>query len=162
MKSAIPVLNRRMLGVAAACVLAFGSSLYMVAYSHDLGPVSLQLGSSTPQELEGLRLAKQRLLRICESVGNHTGCLGVWGNHGPTIVLWKPSSHPVSEQLCTGLVASTTRSAVVKMFATWLPTEVTKSFVEDATGGVANWFLLMDDADRTEYIDGIVSNIGYH
>ena len=27
---------------------------------------------------------------------------------------------------------------------------VTKSFVEDATGGVANWFLLMDDADRTE------------
>ena len=38
---------------------------------------------------------------------------------------------------------------------------VTKSFVEDATGGVANWFLLMDDADRTEYIDGIVSNIGY-
>ena len=25
----------------------------------------------------------------------------------------------------------------------------TKSFVEDATGGVANWFLLMDDADRT-------------
>jgi len=39
---------------------------------------------------------------------------------------------------------------------------VTKSFVEDAKGGVANWFLLMDDADRTEYIDGIVSNIGYH
>jgi DNA-binding IclR family transcriptional regulator len=111
--------------------LAFGSSLYMVAYSHDLGPVSLQLGSSTPQELEGLRLAKQRLLRICESVGNHTGCLGVWGNHGPTIVLWKPSSHPVSEQLCTGLVASTTRSAAGKMFATWLPTEVTKSFVEE-------------------------------
>ena len=26
---------------------------------------------------------------------------------------------------------------------------VTKSFVKDATGGVANWFLLMDDTDRT-------------
>lgn len=111
--------------------LAFGGGRYIVAYSHDLGPVSLQLGSSTPQHLEGLRLATQRLPRICESVGNHTACLGVWGNHGPTIVHWEPSSHPVSEHLRTGLVASTTRSAVGKMFATWLPTEVTKSFVED-------------------------------
>ena len=110
--------------------LAFGSGRYMVAYSHDLGPVSLQLGSSTPQQLEGLRLATQRLPEICHSVGNHTACLGVWGNHGPTIVHWEPSSHPVSEHLRTGLVASTTRSAVGKMFATWLPTEVTKSFVE--------------------------------
>ena len=111
--------------------LAFGGGRYMVAYSHDLGPVSLQLGSSTPQHLEGLRLATQRLPRICESVGNHTACLGVWGNHGPTIVHWEPSSHPVSAHLRTGLVASTTRSAVGKMFATWLPTEVTKSFVEE-------------------------------
>lgn len=38
---------------------------------------------------------------------------------------------------------------------------VSKTFIDDATGGTANWFLLMDEADRIEYIDGIVSNIGY-
>ena len=38
---------------------------------------------------------------------------------------------------------------------------VLKTFIDDATGGTANWFLLMDEADRIEYIDGIVSNIGY-
>lgn len=103
----------------------------MVAYSHDLGPISLQLGSSTPRHLEALRLATERLPVICKAVGDHTACLGVWGNHGPTIVHWEPSHRPVSDELRTGLVVSTTRSAVGRMFAAWLPAEVTAPFVQE-------------------------------
>ena len=111
--------------------LAFGGGRYMVAYSHDLGPVSLQLGASTPKQLDAIRLATQALPVICESVGDHTACLGVWGNHGPTIVHWEPSRKPVSEHLRMGLVVSPTRSAVGRLFAAWLPPEVTKPFVDE-------------------------------
>jgi flavin reductase (DIM6/NTAB) family NADH-FMN oxidoreductase RutF/DNA-binding IclR family transcriptional regulator len=111
--------------------LAFGSGRYMVAYSHDLGPVSLGLGSSTPRQLEAIRMATAALPAICEAAGDHTACLGVWGNHGPTIVYWEPSRNPVSEHLRTGLVVSPTRSAVGRAFSAWLPPEVTKPFVEE-------------------------------
>ena len=64
-------------------------------------------------------------------VGDHTACLGVWGKHGPTIVHWEPSRKPVSEHLRMGLVVSPTRSAVGRLFAAWLPPEVTKPFVDE-------------------------------
>lgn len=111
--------------------LAFGSGRYMVAYSHDLGPVSLQLGSSMPGHLDAIRLAAEALPRICEETGQHTGYLGVWGNHGPTIVHWEPSRQPVSQNLRTGLVVSITRSAVGRCFAAFLPSEMTKAFIDE-------------------------------
>lgn len=111
--------------------LAFGGGRYMVAYSHDLGPVSLQLGRSTPQQPEALRLVSEKLPSICVQVGDHTACLAVWGNHGPTIVNWEPSRCPVSEHLRFGLVTSITRSAVGRAFAAWLPPAITKPFVEE-------------------------------
>ena len=53
----------------------------------------------------------------------------------------------------------------MKSFTALEPKErlaVTKTFVDDASGGIANWFVLMDEADRTEYITGIVTNMGYN
>lgn len=111
--------------------LAFGSGRYMVAYSHDLGPVSLQLGSSTPGHLDAVRLATEAMPRLCEEAGNHTACLAVWGNHGPTIIRWEASRHPVSEHLRTGLVVSVTRSAVGMAFAAFLPQETTRALVAE-------------------------------
>jgi DNA-binding IclR family transcriptional regulator len=72
-----------------------------------------------------------RPVAICEEVGDHTACLGVWGNHGPTIVHWEPSKRPVSEHLRTGLVVSPTRSAVGRTFSAWLLPEVTKPFIDE-------------------------------
>ena len=111
--------------------LAFGGGRYMVAYSHDLGPVALHPGAATPNPMEAVRLAARALPAICEDAGDHTACLGVWGNHGPTIVHWEPSRQPVSDHLRMGLVVSTTRSAVGRAFAAWLPLEVTRPFVEE-------------------------------
>ena len=111
--------------------LAFTGGRYMVPYAHDLGPVSLQLGHSTPAHVDAVRLATDALPRICRLVGDHTLCLAVWGNHGPTAIRWEPSQQPVSEHLRTGLVMSTTRSATGRAYVAFLPPEVTRPFVEE-------------------------------
>lgn len=111
--------------------LAFGGGKYMVAYSHDLGPVSLQLGTSTPAQLEAVRLVTQAMPDLAESVGQHTLCLAVWGNHGPTAVYWQPSSRPVSDQLRLGLVMPVTRSATGRAFSAFLPQETTEALINE-------------------------------
>jgi DNA-binding IclR family transcriptional regulator len=79
-----------------------------VAYSHDLGPVSLRFGEGSRDQVEAVRVASNALPQIAEQVGQHTIGLAVWGNHGPTAVRWEPSKQPVSDQLLVGLVMSIT------------------------------------------------------
>ncbi|MAB97250.1 MAG: flavin reductase [Pseudomonadaceae bacterium] len=111
--------------------LAFGHGKYMTAYAHDLGPVSLQLGSSSPAQLDAVNLVTQALPPLAETLGSHTLCLSVWGNHGPTAIHWEPSSKPVSNQLRLGLVMPITHSATGHAFAAFLPMENTKAFIEE-------------------------------
>ncbi|MEJ7687374.1 MAG: flavin reductase [Variovorax sp.] len=111
--------------------LAFSGGKYMVAYSHDLGPTSLQLGNTRPAHLDGIRLATAALPRIARDLGEHTLGLAVWGNHGPTAIHWEPSSQPVSDQLRTGLVMPITRSATGRAFAAFLPEDTTRAFVDE-------------------------------
>lgn len=110
--------------------LAFGSGRYMVAYSHDLGPVALSLGRDTAS-IEAIGLATKALPEVCAAVGDHTLGLAVWGNHGPTAVRWEPSRQPVSKHLRTGLVLSITRSATGRVFAAFMPDDLTKAFIEE-------------------------------
>lgn len=111
--------------------LAFGSGRYMIPYSHELGPVALQLGHATPASVGAIRLATDALPAISEAVGQHTLCLAVWGNHGPTTIRWEPSGNPVSAHLRTGLVTSITKSATGRNFATFMPGDITKPFIEE-------------------------------
>ncbi len=111
--------------------LAFGSGRYMVGYSHDLGPASLRLGTSRPAHLQGLRVATEALPQNARDVGDHTLCLAVWGNHGPTAVHWEPSSQPVSNQLRNGFVMGIARSASGRAFTAFLPPEMTRPLVEE-------------------------------
>ena len=111
--------------------LAFSGGKYMVAYSHDLGPTSLQLGNTRPAHLDGIRLATAALPAIARHLGDHTLGLAVWGNHGPTAIHWEPSSRPVSDQLRTGLVMPIARSATGRAFAAFMPPEITQAFVEE-------------------------------
>jgi len=123
--------------------LAFGAGKYMVAYSHDLGPVSLRLGTSTPGQLDAIRKVIAAMPELAERVGGHTLGLSVWGNHGPTAIHWEPSSHPVSDQLRPGLVMSITRSATGRAFAAFMPPETTRAFVDED-------LRLFRDADEDE------------
>lgn len=111
--------------------LAFGSGKYMVTTSHDLGATSLQLGTSRPANLNAIRAVIAAMPELAERIGDHTLCLAVWGNHGPTAIHWEPSPHPVSNQLRIGLVMSITQSATGRAFAAFLPSAMTDAFIEE-------------------------------
>ncbi|ETF00598.1 flavin reductase [Advenella kashmirensis W13003] len=111
--------------------LAFGGGRYMVAYAHDLGPVSLDLGGSGLADVEAIRLVSAALPEICEQLGQYTLCLAVWGNRGPTAIRWEPSQNPVSHNLRTGLVMSITRSATGRAFAAFQPEEIMATLIEE-------------------------------
>jgi DNA-binding IclR family transcriptional regulator len=103
----------------------------MSTYAHDLGPVSTQIGRDKPPSIDDVKLVAAEMPAICAAVGQHTLCLSVWGNHGPTVVSWERSAHPISDNLRTGLVYGVTISAAGRAFAAFLPTEVTSSFVDE-------------------------------
>ena len=111
--------------------LAFGGGRYIVASSHDLGPASLGVGNWKPAPVEAIERVAQAMPAICERVGQHTLCLAVWGNRGPTAIRWFPSSKPVSDNLRTGLVMNVTKSATGRAFAAFLPPEVVKPFIDE-------------------------------
>ncbi|MGE0435138.1 flavin reductase [Ramlibacter sp.] len=111
--------------------LAFGQGRYMVPYAHDLGPMALGVGQAPPPSTEAVRIATDAMPAISRAVGDHTLCLAVWGNHGPTCVRFEPGAQPVSAYLRTGLVVSVTRSATGRAFAAFLPPEITRSFVDE-------------------------------
>ena len=69
--------------------LAFAGGRYAVAYAHDLGPLSLRLGTVAPVPVRAVRIASDVLPRLCRIVGDHTLCLAIWGNHGPTAIRWE-------------------------------------------------------------------------
>ncbi len=111
--------------------LAFGGGRYMSTYAHDLGPVSTQIGWDKPARAQDVKRVAAEMPAICEAVGQHTLCLSVWGNHGPTVVNWEPSEHPISDNLRVGLVYGVTISAAGRAFAAFLPDDVTRSFIEE-------------------------------
>lgn len=110
--------------------LAFGGGRYLLAYSYDLGQQARGTGSDAAS-VEAVRLASDALPAIARAVGNHTLCLAVWGNHGPTAVRWEPSDQPVSAHLRTGLVMSTTQSATGRAFAAFLPAELSRALIDE-------------------------------
>ena len=119
------------LGHSGRRPLAFAHGRYMVPYAHDLGPVSLQCGSAPVAEVEAVQVATEALPEIHRATGRHTLCLAVWGNHGPTAIRWERGDEAVSDHLRAGLVMSVTRTATGRVFAAFLPDEVTRSFVEE-------------------------------
>ena len=111
--------------------LAFAQGRYMVPYAHDLGPMSLGMGHAAPVPTEAIRLATDAMPRVSQELGDHTLCLAVWGNHGPTAIRWEPGVKPVSDQLRAGLVMSVTRSAAGRAFAAFMSPELTQRFIDE-------------------------------
>lgn len=111
--------------------LAFSGGRYATPYSHDLGPVSLQLGDAPIAHPDAMRLVIGKMPSIAQDVGLHSLCLSVWGNHGPTVVYWEPSSRPVSGSFPTGLVLNVTCTANGRAFAAFKSPEITRKFIEE-------------------------------
>jgi flavin reductase (DIM6/NTAB) family NADH-FMN oxidoreductase RutF/DNA-binding IclR family transcriptional regulator len=109
--------------------LAFGGGRYMVTHPHDLGSFSIDIGVASLDHLQAVRIATQTLVDLSDELDETLG-LGVWGNHGPTMVRWEESKNPVSVNLRTGLVLPVTTSATGLAFAAYLPEALTADLIK--------------------------------
>jgi flavin reductase (DIM6/NTAB) family NADH-FMN oxidoreductase RutF/DNA-binding IclR family transcriptional regulator len=108
--------------------LVFGGGRYLLAQPHDIGPLPAASGANIAR-LQAVRLATRALVELSDELDETLG-LGVWGNHGPTIVRWEDSSQPISQNLQTGLVLPILTSATGLAFAAWLPPAMTAPMIE--------------------------------
>jgi flavin reductase (DIM6/NTAB) family NADH-FMN oxidoreductase RutF/DNA-binding IclR family transcriptional regulator len=108
--------------------LVFGGGRYLVAQPHDLGPLPADSGANIAK-LKAVRLATRAVVDLSDELDETLG-LGVWGNHGPTMVRWEESTQPVSDNLRTGLVLPVLTSATGLAFAAWLPRELTAGLID--------------------------------
>ncbi|MFC5496267.1 flavin reductase [Caenimonas terrae] len=108
--------------------LVFGGGRYLVAQPHDLGALLTESGPNIAR-LQAVRLATRAVVELSDEIDETLG-LGVWGNHGPTIVRWEEAKLPVSDNLRTGLVLPVLTSATGLAFAAWLPPELSAPFID--------------------------------
>ncbi len=86
---------------------------------YDLGPAALKLGLASLSRLDGVKLARQRLVPLMERIGQ-TLALAVWGNQGPTIVHWEESPQAVTVNLRLGDVMPLLSSATGLCFCAFM------------------------------------------
>lgn len=97
---------------------------------YGLGPYAVRLGLAGLEQFDLFAVSRDRLLELANAVG-HSVFLGVWGNHGPTIVYRADGIHSRSIfELRVGSVLPVLRSALGRLFLTHLPEPVTAEFVE--------------------------------
>ena len=110
--------------------LVFGSGRYLIAAPNDLGAFSLELGVSTLDHVRAVRHAGVVARALADEL-HYTVGVGVWGNHGPTMVRWEESAKPVSDNLRTGIVLPVLGSATGLALAAHLPKQLTAKLIDE-------------------------------
>jgi DNA-binding IclR family transcriptional regulator len=87
---------------------------------YGLGPLAMQIGLISLQQLDPLALATPVIDRLAAETG-HTAALAVWGNRGATIVRVAQPTTPVHVSMRHGTVMSLRGTASGRLFAAWLP-----------------------------------------
>lgn len=100
-----------------------------VSQRYDLGPFALQLGLAGLNRLDPVRKARPVLSQLRDEIDQTAG-IAVWGNHGPTIVHWEESSHPVSVSLRLGDVMPLLNSATGRLYGAYLSRRQTLPLIE--------------------------------
>jgi flavin reductase (DIM6/NTAB) family NADH-FMN oxidoreductase RutF/DNA-binding IclR family transcriptional regulator len=108
--------------------LVFGGGQYLVADPHDFGAPPPGMSTTIQSQLHAVRLGTRAMIRLSKEF-DQTLALAVWGNHGPTVVAWEPSSRPVSPNLPIGLTLPVISTATGVALAAHLPSEATNRFV---------------------------------
>lgn len=97
---------------------------------YGLGPYTLKLGIAGLEQFDIFAAARDRLADLANDIG-HSVFLGVWGNHGPTIIYRADGSYSRSVfELRVGSVLPVLRSALGRLFLAYLPEGLTSNFVE--------------------------------
>jgi DNA-binding IclR family transcriptional regulator len=89
---------------------------------YGLGPLAMQLGLISLQQLDPLALATPLLEPLAAQLG-HTMAVAVWGNRGATIVRVAQPPSTVHVSMRHGTVMSLRGTASGRLFAAWLPRE---------------------------------------
>ncbi|HSV83192.1 MAG TPA: IclR family transcriptional regulator [Ramlibacter sp.] len=93
-----------------------------------LGPTALRAGMACIDQTDVLRLARPILEQVSAEL-DESYLAAVWGNHGPTVVLWRDSTRPVSVNIRPGSVLPVLSSATGRVFAAFLEERVSAPFV---------------------------------
>lgn len=94
---------------------------------YDIGPRGLALGLAALGRLDAVTVASDALRGLSEAAGA-TANLAVWGDHGPTVVRFEESSHPVRVNIRVGSTLPVGASAIGQVFAAFLPPPVIAPF----------------------------------
>jgi DNA-binding IclR family transcriptional regulator len=89
---------------------------------YGLGPLALQIGLISLQQVDPLRLATEQLPALAQALGQTVG-ITVWGEQGATVVRTEEAPSPVHVTMRHGAVMSLTGTASGRLFAAWLPRE---------------------------------------
>ncbi len=89
---------------------------------YGLGPLAMQLGLISLQQVDPVRLASARLPELARGLG-HMAAIAVWGNRGPTIVRTEEPPSPVHVTMRHGTVMSVRGTASGRLFAAFLPAD---------------------------------------
>lgn len=89
---------------------------------YGLGPLALQLGLISLQQVDPVRLASAELPGLTRQIG-HTVALSVWGNRGATIIRIEEGPAAVHVNMRPGTVVSVRETASGRLFAALLPRE---------------------------------------
>lgn len=87
---------------------------------YGLGPLALQLGLISLQQVDPVRLVIAELPGLAQRM-ECTVSVAVWGAHGPTIIRVEEGPAPVYVAMRHGTTASVRHTATGKMFAAFLP-----------------------------------------
>jgi len=103
---------------------------------YGLGPLAMQLGLISLQQLDPLALATPLIETLAADIG-HTVAVAVWGNRGATIVRIAQPPSPVHVSMRHGTVMSLRGTASGRLFAALLPAAVVQPVLraEDKTEG---------------------------
>ena len=94
-----------------------------------LGSFALQMGLTALHELDAVKIASDAATRLALDI-NQNVALAVWGNHGPTVVRIVECNRIVHINMRTGSVMSVLDSATGRVFAAWLPAELTRGVID--------------------------------
>lgn len=89
---------------------------------YGLGPLALQLGLISLQQVDPIRLASAELPALARSLGQTVG-IAIWGNRGPTFVRLEEGPTAVHVNMRHGTVVSVRGTASGRLFAAYTPRE---------------------------------------
>lgn len=89
---------------------------------YGLGPLALQVGLISLQQVDPIRLASAELPALARAIGQTVG-IAIWGNRGPTFVRLEEGPTPVHVNMRHGTVVSVKGTASGRLFAAFTPRE---------------------------------------